>query len=210
MNPANPISEGVQELIDRLHEEGARPGREEGQKILADAKREAARILDEAKEEARDILNKAHLHVEAEKKSAGEALRVAVRDTVLDLKEQLQTTFEHHVGKLVESKLQEQAFLEQMILLIAKEAFREHEASDVTLLIGTKGLEKEAAEQFVASVTRTMLKNGIQITKFDGRGIRIILEAEALTVDLSEKVLASLIQRMIVPRYRAIFEGVGS
>lgn len=210
MQESNPISEGVQELIDRLHEEGVKPGREAGQKILSEAKREAARILDEARDEARRIRSEAHRHVEAEKKAAGEALRVAVRDTVLDLREQLQLTFEHHIGKLIGAELREEEVLERMLLIIVEQAVNADGMDDLRLLIGTDGLGEEATDRFVAKVTKTMLEKGIEIAPYRGSGIRIALEEGALTIDLSETVLAAMIHRMIVPRFQAIFEGIGN
>ncbi len=209
MRETHPIGEGVQALINRLYEEGVQPGRDEGEKILADAKREAARLLDEANEEARRIRNEAHVHVEAEKRAAREALRVAVRDTVLELREQLQLTFEHHVEKLLASTLEEEAFLEEVILLIVRHALEDETLTDLSLLVGTGGIAPERAERFIASVAAKMLEAGVEIAPYRGRGMKIVLEERALTIDLSESVLAALINRMIAPRYREVFEGIG-
>jgi len=209
MSETHPIGEGVQALIDRLYEEGVKPGRDEGAQILAEAKREAARLLDEAREEARQIRSDAHMHVEAERKAAREALRVAVRDTVLELREQLQLTFEHHVEKLLSSKLEEEAFLEEVILLIARRAVETEGLTDLSLFVGTGGIAPEKAERFIASVAAKMLETGVTLAPYKGRGIRIVLEGRSLTIDLSETVLAALINRMIAPRYREVFEGIG-
>ena len=42
----------LQELTDKLYEEGLSKGKEEGARILEEARQEAGRILDEAREQA--------------------------------------------------------------------------------------------------------------------------------------------------------------
>lgn len=209
MQEGNPIGEGVQELIGRLHEEGVKSGKEEAKKILADAQAEAARILDAARKESQRIKHEADAHADTLQKAAHAALKIAVRDAVLTLKEQLQLTFEHHVQKLVAKKLGEEAFLEKMIGLIVQSALAGEERDAMQLLVGSGEMEAAEAERFVQKVAKTLLEKGISVGHEQGRGIRIRLVGEELEIDLSDAALAGLINRMIAPKYRAIFEGIG-
>ena len=110
---------GVQELINRLRDEGVKAGREKSDQVLREAQQEASRIEAQAKAEAEEMLNKARSEIEAEKVTALESLRVAIRDTELKMEAELKTTFAAHVKRLVSVELRDVKFLRQIILAIA-------------------------------------------------------------------------------------------
>lgn len=208
MEEQHPIGQGVQELIDRLHEEGIKSGREESETILREAKKEAARMLDEAKREAETLKAESHAKVEAERKAAHEMLQAAGRDAILTLREQLMMQFEHHIKSVVDAELSETAFLETLILAIAKEAVSGEEKAELS--VGTLGMDAAEADAFVKGLMAGELAKGITITPYGGRGIRLQIEGGDVVIDLSREALSELIFRLLTPRYRAIFEGVGA
>ena len=208
MEEQHPIGQGVQELIDRLHEEGIKSGREESETILREAKKEAARILDEAKREAETLKAESHAKVEAERTAAHEMLQAAGRDAILTLREQLMMQFEHHIKNVVDAKLSETSFLEKMILAITEQAASRGETPELS--VGTLGMEKAEADTFIEALMAKELAQGITITPYGGRGIRLKIEGGDVVIDLSREALSELIFRLLTPRYRAIFEGVGA
>jgi V/A-type H+-transporting ATPase subunit E len=208
MEEQHPIGQGVQELIDRLHEEGIKSGREESENILREAKKEAARILDEAKKEAEALKAESHAKVEAERTAAHEMLQAAGRDAILTLREQLMMQFEHHIKGVVEAKLSGTEFLEKLILTVAKEALSRDEKAELS--VGTLGMEETEADNFIKGLMAGELAEGITITPYGGRGIRLKIEGGDVVIDLSREALSELIFRLLTPRYRAIFEGVGA
>ena len=56
MSTDKTTSSGVQQLIDRLHEEGVEKGRTEADAVLAAARQQAMDLLDEARRQADEIL----------------------------------------------------------------------------------------------------------------------------------------------------------
>ena len=56
MNTDTQTSSGVQQLIDRLQQEGVEKGRTEADAVLAAARQQAVDILDQARQQADEIL----------------------------------------------------------------------------------------------------------------------------------------------------------
>ena len=79
-------SSGVKELIERIRDEGVHSARAEADRILAEAKARAARIVADAKAEAAAIKKEARASMEREQTATIEALRIAARDTELELR----------------------------------------------------------------------------------------------------------------------------
>ena len=80
------VAFGVEALIERLRNEGVGSGRSEAEKIVKDAQANAQTILSKSKEEANQIVNRARTEAANLEKACRQALEVAARDTVLDLK----------------------------------------------------------------------------------------------------------------------------
>ena len=74
-----PQSSGVQELIQRLREQGVEEGQQEAERVVEEAHRRAAQIITTAKAEGEDVKAKARSEAESERASAETALRTAYR-----------------------------------------------------------------------------------------------------------------------------------
>lgn len=63
---------------------------------------------------------------------------------------------------------------------------------------------------FVVTVTKEVLREGIEIGARDDEaaGIRIHLEDDDLEIDLTDRAVADLLLRHLVPRFRAMMEGI--
>ena len=81
-------SSGVQELIDRIRDQGVEAAQEESNRLLHSARQQAAEIVAQAKSEAEAMHAKATAEVDAYRAASMDGLRLAARDTVLDLKAQ--------------------------------------------------------------------------------------------------------------------------
>ncbi len=110
---------GVQDLINRLRDDGVRAGQEKADQVLRDARKQAAEIVSQAKAEAEEMLEKARNEIETEKLSAIESLKIAIRDTELKMESELKATFAAHVKRLVSVEMRDIEFLKQIILGIA-------------------------------------------------------------------------------------------
>ncbi len=220
-NEATQTSSGVESLISRIRDQGVQAGREEAERVLSEARREAARTLEAARKEVEAMRASASAEIEAEKTAAMEALHMAERDTILELRTRVTDGFERHVRRLVSESTLDSEFIRTVVLVLAghaaKEFIKDKEAR-ILVSASLSGEEDKSARQKAKDVAREvtlgisadMLRKGIELVPADDehRGVRVELVGEDVEVDLSEKAISELLLSQLLPRYRAITEGV--
>jgi V/A-type H+-transporting ATPase subunit E len=200
---------GVGELIGRLKDEGVEAGKNKADQALRDAEKKASGILSQAKSEAEDIVAKAKAVAEAERQESREALKIAVRDTILTLKEQINLRFRDQVKRLVAEDLGDADFLKKLILAVAEHAVSQ-DGEEKAYEILFSGEYKKELDSFIHSVMQDMFKKGIEVKPLGDHscGIKLRLKGEDMEIDLTDKILSDLILKFLVPRFRAMVEGV--
>jgi V/A-type H+-transporting ATPase subunit E len=222
-NRAARVSSGVEALIDRLRDEGVTAGRKEAQKIVEEAEARANWIVKQANEEAVQIKQAAQQQATHYEKAGKEALSVAARDTLLSLKTTLAEQFASEVGRLISAEMRKQELLKQMILEVVgrvKEDVTVDGQLEILLPRDVMGLEQlsrdpEQLEQgklthFVRLVSADMLREGVSFRGADDieGGIRLRLVDQDVTLELTNRAVASLILQHLQPRFRALIEGI--
>jgi len=220
MNSEHQPSSGVQELIDRLRQEGVEKGHDEAEAILAEARRKAEEILDEARAKADGVLHEARREADKMRISGEDALRLASRDAVLEFRESLSSEFTSKVRRLVSYTLQDQDFLQRLILEIARRAMPEDTGQRVELLLPNnlvtdeqlRGKPEEVAEgtlsHFVLGLAGDILREGLSfgVADDDTPGARIRLGDDDVEVELTDETISALLMQHLVPRFRAMME----
>ncbi|MEZ6080416.1 MAG: hypothetical protein R3C56_33525 [Pirellulaceae bacterium] len=214
-------SSGVEELIGRLREQGVEEGKAQADALMEQTRLKAERHLDEAKREADGLLQRARENAEKTKRAGEEAVQLAVRDAILSLKSERVDQFSDRVRRLVSRELNDGDFLKQLILEIGGRSAPDRDQSAKLLLpndaIGLEQLRSDPEEvkegnlsHFVASITKEMLRDGLELgTREDtSAGIRIQLLDENVEIELTDEAIADLLLRHLVPRFRAIMEGI--
>jgi V/A-type H+-transporting ATPase subunit E len=218
-------SSGVETLIERLREQGVEAGREEARRIEAEARTRALEIERAAEEKARQIVEQAVSRADAIKTGGKDALKVAMRDTVLALRTALVETVSENVRRLITTEMDREDFLRQLIRDVAGQA-RERAGVDrgevvkVILprkLIGLEDLRHDPLRlheggmtHFVLNVAGGVLQDGVSIgisEDDDQHGIRLYLEDKQVFIDLTDKAVADLLLAHLQPRFRAVLEG---
>jgi len=214
---------GVQELIGRLRDEGFRAGEQEADQLLQEAKRKAELIVADAKEEAHRMRSDARAEIEAEQAAAREAIRLAFRDTELKIESELKTAFAEQVRRLVTMELKDKEFLRQLILVVCGRVaptIQPDQRVEVLLaneLFMSDGKETRLTEQgkerlghFILGISSEMLREGVQLkpSRNSESGMTLKLIGQDLEIDLSAKALSEMLLKYLIPRYRAIVEGV--
>lgn len=222
---SEPRSSGIDRLIERLRDEGVEEGRARAEAIVEEAGHRARRTIEEAEREAAAILQDARADADKLRTAANDALRVAMRDAVLDLKQQLADRFAGDVGRLVAEGMRDPALLERMILEVAGrargEAGLDGEAALEVLLprdvVGLDELRRRpdelregALSRFVLQATGEMLRDGVTFGRSadSAGGIRIELTETGVALDLTDRAVAGVILAHLQPRFRALLEGV--
>ncbi len=218
-------SSGVQELIDRLHHQGLSKGQMEAEQLLAKAREQSAEILDKAKEEADEIVKSAIQEAQRTRVAGEEAVRLAGRDTILRLTEELRDDFEQKVRGLVGHSLQDTEFLKQLILEIARKSLPDdstgpadeqdpQEASPlhIELLIDRQATDNaeasddEMLNQFIRSLGGEALRDGLTFEIVDSEvpGVRVQVKDDDLEIELSAETVTHLLIKHLSPRFREI------
>src|SRR5512145_3021147 len=112
-------SAGVESLIGRLRDEGITQGREQAEALVAAAQQQAAEIVATAQREAEAILARATEEAGKLKAAGEDAIRLAMRDTILALEGDLLKGFMDRLHRLVKGVLADPAFLQRLILEVA-------------------------------------------------------------------------------------------
>ncbi|MFN3159144.1 MAG: hypothetical protein ACE37I_07500 [Rubinisphaera brasiliensis] len=207
-------SSGVQDLIQRIRDQGVDAAQKEADRILAEAKQRAADIVATAKAEAEAEKTQARKEIEAHRAASLDALQLAARDTVLDLKARVIAKFEEFVNRLVVSATRDEQLVRNVVLVIAGRAAEEFvQDKDVEIriskaLLGEPTMANEA-KLSILGLSTEMLREGIDLTPDDEieGGARVRLIEEKLEIDLSDKAVAHLISQRLLPRFRSILEG---
>nr|WP_319385219.1 hypothetical protein [uncultured Roseibium sp.] len=220
----NAAGAGVQALIDRLKSEGVSAGQSEGDEILSKAKAKADEIVSEAKKRADALLAEARAEAAKEKAATEDGLKVAARDLVLSLRNELGDRIQQEAGRLVGTTLGDEKFLEKLILAMAANAKENASVVDtepMEIVLPEKVVTFEELKQspeavepgtlthFVIALAGEALRDGVTFSTAPGLdGIKVKLTDRNVSIDLTEEAIATLLKRHLQPRLRAVMEGV--
>ena len=110
------MSNKLQELTDRLYNEGLSKGKQEGAEIVKKAETEAGRILSEAQRKAEDIVASARKEAEQIIKKAESDIRTAVSQSLSSTRQQIENMIvAEAAGKAPEELMSNEDFVKKMI-----------------------------------------------------------------------------------------------
>jgi V/A-type H+/Na+-transporting ATPase subunit E len=210
-------SSGVQELIDRIRDQGVQAAQDEANRLLRDARQQAQQMVAQAKAEADATQAKARAEIEAYRQASIDALGLAARDTVLELKARIIARFEEFVKRLVVSATRDKELVRSIVLVLAGHAAEEFiqdkeievRISNVLLQGESDPVLKEEGKLAILGLASDMLREGLELvpdSEIQG-GARVRLVQDKLEIDLSDRAIARLISQRLVPRFKAIMEG---
>jgi V/A-type H+-transporting ATPase subunit E len=219
------VSQGVDELIAKLRQEGVDAGNAEAEKVLNAARQKAKEIMADAEKQSMHKINEAQKKANAFLNGGQEALKTAMRDMVLTLKTELTEVFRTDVKRLVQRELKKPELLKALILEIAGklsvdanidkdsklEFMLPENVVDLNdLRSSPEQIENSPLTEFVFGLTRDMLIEGVNFkTSNDVKGgMSVKLEDRDLVLDFTEQAVASMLLEHLQPRFRAILEGV--
>ena len=211
-------SSGVQELISRIRDDGVHAGENKAAEIIAEARREAARILAQAQSEAEEIQSNSSAEIESYKSAALDALKLAARDTSLQLEAAVLAAFEAHVKRLVAPVVYDGSFIRALLLVLAGQAADQYPPDQELEILVSDMLAGKADENAeldktirdsVLGISSNMLREGVEIipsSQVSG-GARVRVVGEDLEIDLTSEAISTLLLKHLLPRYRGILDG---
>lgn len=216
---------GVEDLIQRLREEGITQGEAEAQALVRAAEEDATALLAEARAEAEQLRETLRQESEQFAAASREALDMAFRDTIIRLRDELTRRFQEEVGRLVGQELEQAEVIRELLLqlgLLCKEQQDLDRQSRLSVqlpdrLVGLEELRRRPEElgqgtltHLVSAITGNLLREGVEFhpVPLQGRGIRLLLRDGAMQLDLTDEACAAVLLEHLQPRFRALLEGV--
>ena len=150
----------LQELTDKLYQEGLAKGKEEAAALLAKAREEADAIVKEAKKEATWMVEREEQEAAEHKEQVENKIKMASRHTLYSLKKNIENLV---VFKAVEGPLkkamEDDAFIREIIGTLMK-AFDPQDAGTMDLkLVLPEARQKSFTEFLKTRTTETFNKN---------------------------------------------------
>ena len=152
----------LQELTQKLYNDGLEKGRSEAERLVAEAKEQAAKILADARAEAEAINKAAELRAEDVAKNAMTEITLAGRQAVSKIKTELaEAVIIKSTGEAVKAATMDAAFVKDMLLAVAQNwNANTADVSLKALLPEEKRAELDAAMQKSAT---ELLKAGVEV-----------------------------------------------
>ncbi len=197
----------LQELTDKLYNEGLSKGTQEGEEILAKAKVQAEEIVAKAKAEAAAIVAAANKDAEDLKTKVQGDLKMAAAQSVAATKKDIETLV---VAKMTEAEVKNALtsadFVKEVILSVAK-GFTTEDATDLELVL-PESLKKEL-EPFVTNELNKVLKGGVEasFTKKIAGGFTIGPKDGGYFISFTEETFNALISEYLRPATKKILFG---
>ena len=216
MAEETPSSVGVQDLISRIRDDGVQAGKQESERLVAEARKTAAQLVADAQAEVEELRQKATAEIDSVKGAALEALKLAARDTGLQLEAEVMKSFENHVKRLIAPVTHDGSFMKALILVLAGAAVEEHlKDRQLQILVSDLLAGRENQEldgqlmEGVLGISGEMLREGVELIPASdvSGGARVRVVGEDLELDLTDQAISELLMKHLLPRYRAILEG---
>lgn len=197
----------LQELTDKLYNEGLSKGREEGEALLAKAKSQAADIVAEAEKKAAEIMSRAEKEAEAYKVKVAGDFKMAASQSVQATRKDIEDLVVFKMtGAATEKALSDEAFVKEVIKAVA-EKFNAETAMDLNLVLPES--LKSSLEPFVKNELSTILKGQVNasFSKKIAGGFTIGPKDGSYFISLTDETFKELISEYLRPATRKLLFG---
>ena len=199
----------LQELTDKLYNEGLSKGKQEGEAILNEAKAKAEEIIAQAKAEAAKILSDAGKEAEEMKSKVTGDLKMAAAQSISAARQEIENLL---IGKVadkdIDAALSSADFVKQIITVVAK-AFdpASSEPADLSVVL-PESLKKEV-EPFLRKELAKALGAGAEVRfgKNLSGGFTIGPKGEGWFVSFTDETFRELISAYLRPATKKILFG---
>jgi V/A-type H+-transporting ATPase subunit E len=194
----------LQELTDKLYNEGLSKGKQEADEMVAKAKREAATILEEAKSDSERIISQAKKEAADLKQKMEAEIQMAFRQTITSLKNQIENTLiSNSINKHVSSVSDNTTFLKELIIA-AISAFNPKGSEMVSLSLLLPENKRADLESFIMNESTRQMMEGVEV-KFENKlqnGFKIGPAKEGYHISFTDKDLQLLFSEYLKPKTR--------
>lgn len=201
------MSNKLQELTDRLYNEGLSKGKEEGEILLSKARKEADEIIANARKQAEDIVTEAENRAAQLKEKAESDIKMASEQALMATKKDIENLLVNALcTEETEKVLSEEKFLKEIILAVAQK-FSTQQSEDISLVLPAS-LES-MLEPWVSTELKKALKKEISVDfskKIKG-GFSIGPQNGSWYISMSDESFKALISEYLRPVTKKLLFG---
>lgn len=153
----------LQQLTQKLYDEGLEKGRSEAEKLVAEAKEKAAKLVADAQKEAEEILKKAADKAADTAKNTETEIALAGKQAVARIKSEIATMIVAKTTKEgVKAATLDAAFLKEMLVAVARN-WNGASAGKVELKALLPEAERKTLDAAFEKATKELLAAGIEV-----------------------------------------------
>ena len=197
----------LQELTDKLYQEGLSKGKAEGEALLAQAKTEAEAIVKKARQEAEAILATAQKQADDLRTKAEGDTKMAALQTLQATRQDLENLV---VTRMADTQVKEAMsapeFIKGIITAVAQR-FSAEQSQDLSLVLPTS--LQSALEPFVKKELGTLLGKEVdaRFSKKIAGGFTIGPKDGSYFISLTDETFADLVKEYLRPATRKLLFG---
>lgn len=193
----------LQELTEKLYQEGLSKGKQEGEAVLAEARQQAAALVQAAREEAEAIRQQAGKEAEDYKTKVESDLRMAARQSVQATRQDIEKLVVTRIAEPAGKALADEAFLKEIIKEVARN-FSAAQTKDLSLVLPES--LRAGLEPFVKNELSNLLGKGVQaeFSKKVAGGFRIGPGDGSYFISMTDETFKALIAEYLRPTARKL------
>ena len=198
----------LQELTDKLYNEGLSKGKQEAEQMMANAKNEAAQIIAQAKEQAQEILAKAQNEAAEIKSKTENDVKMASLQAFTAVKQQIESVITAKTLAPAKSAVAETEFLKEIVKAIVT-AFNPQNSDSVALDIILPAEKQTELEQFAKEQLSKICSAGVdvQFSKGVQGGFKIAPKGEGYMLSFTDKDFENIIAEYLRPKTKELLFG---
>lgn len=201
------MNDKLQQLTDRLYEEGLSKGRQEGEAILQDSRKKAAEIIEQAQKQADGLISKAKAESKEWKHKVESDVKMASLQSLQALKKDIENVVIQKIAtEPVKESLADSSFLKKIITEVARK-FSIESPADIALVLPDS--LKQELEPFVErQIARTLdRKVSVNFSKKIAGGLTIGPSDGSYFVSLTDDTFNELIGEYLRPATKKLLFG---
>ena len=189
----------LQQLTQKLYEEGLEKGRSEAEKCVAEAQEKAAKIIADARKEAEEIIRKAEDKAEDVAKNSATEITLAGKQAIARLKAEISSLIvAKSTSEGVKAAALDGVFLKEMLLSVAKN-WNGSSAGKVELKALLPEAQREKLDASFEKAAKELLNAGIEVgySKEVKSGFRISEKEGGYYISFADTDLEALVSEYL-------------
>ena len=203
------MQDKLQELTDRLYNEGLSKGKQDGEALLKKAQGEADRIVADAKAEAERIIAQAHKEAEELKTKVNADVKMAATQSIAVTKQEIeQMVVTQAAAQGVKANMGNADFVKELVKDVVK-AFNPDNAAPVALDLILPESLKTQLEPFVKNEIVSQFKDAVTVDyskKMNG-GFKVAPKDGGYVLQFTDEEFTQLIANYLRPATKKILFG---